>query len=211
MPQGIKNASGCFQRTMCKTFSNQMDKILPPYYHDITITSTSFDHHYANNVKCVLRSVRHAGFTPNASKCSFFQDKIKHLGHIVHHNAIEIDPSRNQTVFNMPVPHDVSSLLRFIGVIQFCHRFLPNLNVLISPLLDLLKCHLTYSWSASCQEIFDTTKSLLPLSPTLCSPSPQDTLVVEINASNVGLGCYMKGIGRNNKQKSHKHFSQLII
>ena len=135
MPQGIQNASSCFQHTMCKTFSNHMNKTLPPYY-DITITSTSFDHHYAN-AKCILQSVRNVGFTVNALKCSFFQEKIKYLGHTVHHNAIEIDQSCIQTILTMPIPHDVSSLYWFIGMIQFCHQFLHNLNVLMSPLSDL--------------------------------------------------------------------------
>ena len=189
MPQGIQNASSCFQHTMCKTFSNHMNKTLPPYY-DITITSTSFDHHYAN-VKCILQSVCNVGFTVNALKCSFFQEKIKYLGHTVHHNAIEIDKSCIQTILTMPIPH-VSSLCWFIGMIQFCHQFLHNLNVLISPLSDLLKCHTTYSWSASCQKAFDTIKSFLISPPIPHSPSPQDTLVVKIDASNAGLGCCLK-------------------
>ena len=74
MPQGIKTVSGCFQHTMCKTFFDYMDKILPTYYNDITMTDISFDPHYAN-VKCILQSVHNAGLTLNVLKCSFFGGK----------------------------------------------------------------------------------------------------------------------------------------
>lgn len=55
---------------------------------------------------------------------------------------------------------------------SFWYRFPPNLNVLMSPFFDLLKCHMIYIWSASCQETFDTIKSLLTSLPLLCLPSP---------------------------------------
>ena len=137
MPQGVKTASSCFQQTMTKTFSGHENCILPPFYDDVTIKSKGFKEHL-RNAKKILDDVRAAKFTLNALKCSFFQKKIKYLGHIVSQHSVEIDPDRLKAILDLPPPTDVKSLRRFIGMIQFCSKFVTHLNVVLAPLYELL-------------------------------------------------------------------------
>ena len=64
--------------------------------------------------------------------------KIKYLGHISEH-SIELDPEGTQAIVNLPPPQDTKGLQRFIGMVQFCHKFIKHLNVVLAPLYDLLK------------------------------------------------------------------------
>ena len=88
---------------MCKTFSGHEDCILPPFYDDITVKSKGFKAHLQNARK-ILDDVRAARFTLNALKCSFFQKKIKYLGHIISHQSVEVDPDRVRAIIDLPPP-----------------------------------------------------------------------------------------------------------
>ena len=72
MPQGIKPASNCFQRTMETTFAGLEEKMLPPFYDDVMIKSSNFTEHL-ENVDHILARTQESGFTLNVLKCLFFQ------------------------------------------------------------------------------------------------------------------------------------------
>ena len=98
MPQGIKHASGSFQRTMLKTFTGNEHRILPPFYDDVIIKGVGFTEHL-DNVKHILQDIREANFTLNALKCSFFQTKLNYLGHIIDNGKISLDPIFLRSLF----------------------------------------------------------------------------------------------------------------
>ena len=191
MPQGVKTASSTFQRLMSKTFHGHENCILPPFYDDVTIKSRGFRAHI-ENAKKILDDVRAANLTLNALKCSFFQRKIKYLGHVISEHSIETDPDRMKAVVDLPPPTDVKSLRRFIGMVQFCSKFVDHLNVILAPLYDLLKSKTKFVWSSACQQSFDRLKTIMSSPPVLYSPTVQDTFILETDASVVGLGGVLK-------------------
>ena len=127
MPQGIKPAASCFQRSMEKTFQGLEQCILPPFYDDIMVKGTDFKTHLVN-LELLLSRIRGCGYTLNALKCQFFRTKIKYLGYVIENGRISLDPERVDTISNFPVPSTVKALRRFLGMCQFCSRFIPNLN-----------------------------------------------------------------------------------
>ncbi len=193
MPQGIKTASSCFQQAMTKTFNSHEECILPPFYDDVTIKSKGFREHL-RNAKIILDDVRTANFTLNALKCSFFQQRIKYLGHIISEHSIEIDPDRIKAIINLPPPTDVRSVRRFIGMVQFCSKFMNHLNVILAPLYDLLKNKSKFIWSPHCQKSFEKLKSIMSTPPVLHSPTKSDKFILETDASVVGLGGCLKAV-----------------
>ena len=201
MPQGIKSASGTFQKTMCKAFENNRGCILPPYYDDVTVKGIGF-HDHLLNLRSILGDIRNSGLTLNLLKCSFFESEIKLLGHIVGNGRIQLDPDRINSVVSYPVPKDTKSVRRFIGMAQFCRKFLPRLNVILSPLYELLKKNNFFEWNSDCQLSFDTIKSAMTEAPILQTPSKRDILILETDACNTGLGSCLKFI---DKQSGVEH------
>ena len=103
-----------------------------------------------------------------------------------------IDPDRIKAVTNIPKPNTKKELRSFIGMIQFCGRFIPNLNEQISPLYNLLRKDVTYEWSEQCQNAFDYIKNTLIRPPILKCPKPTDHFILETDASDVGIGACLK-------------------
>ena len=193
MPQGVKTASSTFQEAMTRTFSGHEGCILPPFYDDVTIKSKGFKEHL-ENVKIILNDVRAAELTLNVLKCSFFQRKINYLGHVISEHSIQVDPERIKAITTLPAPQNTKSLRRFIGMVQFCHKFVDHLNVILAPLYDLLKGNKVFAWTPACQSSFDKLKSIMCSPPVLYSPSRTDKLILETDASDIGLGGCLKAV-----------------
>ena len=177
MPMGIKPASHKFQRTMESIFSDMPHRILPPFFDDIIVKGKTFSQ-ALQNLDCVLERVAECGFTLNALKCRLLQVKLPYLGHIVQHGTLTIDPSRISSIINYPTPTDVKSLRRFLGMIQFCHRFIRNLNRIAAPLYKLLRISQPFNWTDQCNAAFAEIKQCLTSPPTLRSPSTSDHMIL---------------------------------
>ena len=173
---------------------------LKTVYSTVVIKNTNFRVHVIN-VRHILDTVRAAGFTLlNALKCSFFQYKIAYLGHIIQKGAVTIDPNRVAAINTFPVPHDVHSLHRFIGMAQFCRKFIPKLNVILTPLFKLLNTNAPFEWTPDCEQSFHSVKSLMTNAPVLCSPTRQDHIILETDACDYGSGACLKGLRTDNTE-----------
>ena len=59
-----------------------------------------------------------------------------------------------------PMPQNVQQLRSFLGLLNYYHKFLPNLATIIQPLNDLLQ-NKKWSWSKECTQAVNTAKQLL--------------------------------------------------
>ena len=172
---------------MDKTFHDLADCVLPPFYDDVNIKGKTFDEH-KDNVARVLQRVRDSGFTLNALKCKFFQTRLPYLGHILENGKILPDPSRIQAIKDFPAPTTAKALRTFLGMAQFCDRFIPNFSVLVAPLHQLTRRNVTFRWTEQCQQAFEKVKELLMQYPVLHPPSSNSIFVLETDASDLGSG-----------------------
>lgn len=64
---------------------------------------------------CLLRLFQY-DLHLNKNKCSFFQEKIEYLGHIVEHNRINKSPAKVAAIRDMPRAAAVDEVRRFLGI-----------------------------------------------------------------------------------------------
>ena len=121
---------------MEQSFSDLSDCILPPFFDDVVIEGTTFEDHL-HNVRQVLTRIRDVDLTLNALKCSFFQTPLPYLGHVIDHGQIRLDPTRIQSIVNLPAPTTPRKLNEFLGMALFCDRCLPHYSEIASPLHQL--------------------------------------------------------------------------
>ena len=166
---------------------------------DVIVKGRSFPEHL-NNVHQVLDRIWECGFTLNALKCHFFQVKLPYLGHVIENGNISLDPERIYLIIDFPVPTNVKALCRFIGMVQFCSRFILHLNVELAPLYHLTRKNVPYDWTSECQTSFDFVKEKLTTAPVLPSRSTSDSFILETDASDLGIGCCLKASSGNGEE-----------
>ena len=82
MPFGLKNAPSHFSRLMTSVLSNLINVSVLVYLDDLIIIGNTVEQHVENLVK-VLDTLSKFNLKVNLSKCSFFQQEVPFLGHIV--------------------------------------------------------------------------------------------------------------------------------
>ena len=78
-------------------------------------------------------------FKMNPLKCAFGVLTGKFLGFLVHSRGIDVDPTKATTVATMKPPATVKELKSFLGKVPYIRRFIPNLALITSAFIKLLK------------------------------------------------------------------------
>lgn len=88
----------------------------------------------------------------------------------------------------MAVPEDRKQLQRFLGFANFYRRFIRDFNCVVAPLTLQTSPALKFLWSQGADAAFSKLKRLFTSVPLLVYPDPSQQFVVEVDASDTGVG-----------------------
>ena len=126
-----KNAAQSFQR--------HMDGILRdvPFafvYLDGVLVSGPSSQDHLQHLRQLFQLLSTNDLVINKTKCAFRFDKLDFLGHHVSADGITPLPDRIVALRRRDPPSDRTSLQRFLGMVNYYHRFLPDIAAVLAPL-----------------------------------------------------------------------------
>ncbi len=187
MPFGLSNSPAVFQALVNDVLRDMVDQFIYVYLDDILIFSSSLQEH-VQHVRRVLQRLLENGLFVKAEKCDFHAQSVPFLGYIVSAEGIRMDPEKVKAVVEWPSPDSRKALQRFLGFANFYRRFIRNFSQLASPLTALTSPRTTFRWSDAAEAAFAKLKSRFVSAPILITPDPSRQFVVEVDASEVGVG-----------------------
>jgi hypothetical protein len=128
MSFGLTNAPTYFMYLMNSMFMTELDKFVVVFINDILVYSKSEEEH-AEHLRIVLQRLRDHKLYGKFSKCEFWLDSVKFLGHTISSEGISVDPSKVQEVMDWKPPKSVHQIRRFLGLAGYyrlCPRFFQN-------------------------------------------------------------------------------------
>jgi hypothetical protein len=99
MSFGLTNAPAYFMYLMNSIFMNELDKFVVVFIGDILIYSKSEAEH-TKHLRIVLQRLRDHKLYAKFSKCEFWLNSVKFLGHTISQDGISMDPSKVQEVMD---------------------------------------------------------------------------------------------------------------
>lgn len=108
----------------------------------------------ATNLRACLKRLAENDLHVNCSKCSFFEQKIEHLGHLIEFNPIRKSPAKIKAVADMLRPTNADGDRRFLGLLTYYSRFIPDFSTLYYPLRRLLCVRQRFIWKSDCESAF---------------------------------------------------------
>lgn len=190
MPFGLTNAPAVFQALINDVLRDMLNKFVFVYLDDILIFSQNLQEH-VHHVQTVLQRLLENSLFVKAEKCEFHRPSVSFLGHIISHKHIQMDPSKVAAVTNWPTPATRKELQRFLGFANFYRRFIRGYSTIAAPLTALTSSKLPFCWSELTESAFASLKSRFTTAPLLSIPDPNLQFVVEVDASEVGVGAVL--------------------
>ncbi|KAL0395156.1 UNVERIFIED_CONTAM: Retrovirus-related Pol polyprotein from transposon [Sesamum latifolium] len=138
MPFGLTNAPATFSTLMNQVLHEFLDEFVVVYLDDIVIYSRTLAEH-VEHLRQVLARLREYELYAKVSKCSFAQETISFLGHIVERGRIRMDPTKVQAIEEWQPPSDVHDLHSFLGLANYYRRFVKSYSEIARLMIDLLK------------------------------------------------------------------------
>jgi len=133
VPFGLATGVQVLTRLLDRVFQDLKFKFVYHYLDDVVVYSESFEQHLVH-IKKVLDRLRSAGLTVKPDKVVFATQEISFLGRVISPSGVRIDPERTRAIREFLPPRDVKGVSRFLGMINFYHKFIPSLADRSEPL-----------------------------------------------------------------------------
>jgi len=116
-------------------------------------------------------------------------------------SAEGIDPQEEKirSIQDWPVPKCVRDVRAFFGLASYYRKFVHNFVSITEPLSALTKKGVRFFWSPEAQKAFERLKRALAETVTLAYPQPDQTFILDTDASGVAVGAIfsttVEGVG----------------
>ncbi|GAB2299811.1 hypothetical protein Dimus_038583 [Dionaea muscipula] len=179
---GLTNAPATFQSLMNEVFKPYLRHFISVLFDDILVYSPSAQTH-EHHLKTTLRTNR---LYAKLSKCSFGQEQVEYLGHIIDGNGVRTDPQNIEAMKDWPKPKNVKALRGFLGLTGYYRKFIKDYGIIAKPLTSLLKKG-AFKWNPKVEIAYNTLKEAMCKASVLAFPDFSKTFVLECDASGCGI------------------------
>ncbi|GKA82752.1 putative nucleotidyltransferase, ribonuclease H [Tanacetum coccineum] len=190
MPFGLTNAPAVFMDLMNRVCKPYLDKFVIVFIDDILIYSRNEKEH-EEHLKTILEMLKKEELYAKFSKCEFWINTVKFLGHVIDSSGIHVDPAKIEAVKNWASPTTPSEIRQFLGLAGYYRRFIEGFSKIAKPMTELTQKNQKFDWGEEQEEAFQLLKQKLCVAPILALPEGSDDFVVYCDASIKGLGAVL--------------------
>jgi hypothetical protein len=133
------------------------------------------------NIVCISRN------RSESTKGCIATEEISFLGHLISPGGVRIDPERTRVIREFPVPRDVKAISRFVGMVNYHHKFVPQLTDVAAPMNALHKKGVKFVWGKEQQEASEGLKRAISQPPVLGMAKFYEKFILQTDASGVDL------------------------
>ena len=139
----------------------------------------------------LLQAMESSGLTLKFPKCSFPVPEINLFGHIVSSRGIHPDKKKIESVVNAPAPKTTAEVRSFLGLVNYCSRYIKDYCTTTYPLRQLLKERTKFRWGEEQQSSFVKLKDAITRASILSHYSFSAPTRVVVDASPWAVGALL--------------------
>lgn len=133
---------------------------------DLLVWGDTIEEHDQRLIQ-LLKRARENNLKLNRNKCKIRMMEIKYIGHILSTQGLKSDEEKIRVVTQLPKPKNKQELQRFLGMVQYLAKFIPNLSETSAPLRKLLEKDTAWHWEDAQDRSIEKLKHMIAHSPIL--------------------------------------------
>ena len=143
------------------------------------------------------KSLKEAELKLKPSKCDLFKKSISYLRHIVSEEGVQTDPKNIAAVLAWPRQHNVNTVRKFLGFVNYNRRFIKDFSKIARPLYDLISGDNAkrrtnqVHWSLEAEEAFQAMMKKCTTAPILAYADYSIPFELHVDACGTGLGAIL--------------------
>lgn len=193
LPYGLTSAPEVYQERMSEIFEDI--KGVKIFIDDLIISAKDKVEH-DKKLREVLKRASDYNLRFNKEKCRLGLSEVKYMGYRVTSEGLKPDESKVEAIKSMPTPTNVGEIQRFLGLVTYLGRFIPNLSERTAPLRELIKKDSIFDWKLKQEKAFNDLKDSLCKSPCLKFFDPNQPVTISVDSSKSGMGAVLMQEGR---------------
>ncbi|GJS30473.1 reverse transcriptase domain-containing protein [Tanacetum coccineum] len=147
MPFGLTNAPAVFMDLINRVCKPYLDKFMIVFIDDILIYSRNEKEH-EEHLKTILELLKKEELYAKFSKCEFWINTVKFLGHVIDSSGIHVDPAKIEAVKNWASPTTPSEIRQFLGLAGYYRRFIEGFSKIAKPMTELTQKKQKFDWGS---------------------------------------------------------------
>ena len=204
---GVPSATAICQRTMENILKDIPGVVVR--VDDILITGRT-DEEHIQNLEKVLNKLQSKGLKLKESKIQFMMNEVEYNGFTISKNGVKPTIQKVEAIHGAEAPKDITELRSFIGLANYLRNFIPKFAEIISPLYKLLKKEVVWKWGKSENDAFNDLKDAISAEKMLKRYEPNGDLVLQTDASGVGVGATILQHNENGFLKPIAYASRIL-
>ena len=191
MPFGISSAPEVWERTVHDIFGDIPDVEI---IRDEILGRNVEEHNKV--LEKVLMRAQQRNVKFNLKKCEIGVTTVKHQGHIFTTEVVKIDSDKVRAILEYQDPENVDDLRRFLGIVNYVAKFIPNLSKITEPLRLLLNKSISWHWEDRQRKAMTELRDYISKAPVLKYFDKDQPVTVSVDASMKGIGACLIQDGR---------------
>ncbi|XP_020556682.2 uncharacterized protein K02A2.6 [Oryzias latipes] len=136
LPYGIRSAPEVYHKTIHMIYEHIPG--VETMMDDIIVWGTTREEH-DKRLRQVLDKTREVNLKLNKDKCEFGVKTLTFVGDVVSEQGVKPDPKKTSAINSMERPTNKDEVRRFLGMVTYLAKFVPQLATLTTPLRSLLE------------------------------------------------------------------------
>ena len=194
---GLRNSGQKFQRII-EHVTRGLDFVFV-YLDDLLVTSPDHSTH-KKHLKILFARLAEYGIIIGPEICQLGTTELGFLGHHVCSEGISPLPSAVDAIVNFAKPEKQPALRRYLGMVNYYHRFISQCAAKLTPLNNLLtaandghtrlspKSNFDLKWNESAESAFSESKQILANAAILVHLHLSAPLNITCDASDLAVG-----------------------